>query len=226
MEIYRNKLTHLRSKNILDKYNNMLDNTTDINSKNIILHMIKQSLSNETVLVSNTKLSSFDIINIEKHKLMLERAEKLDEKTFALKSFRESTKNIDKSKYNQYINENINDENIKQSLLSIINESIKEEKPIEYMNSKDALKEIQTSMYKREWHKLPDVHKINRIIEFIKKNKCDKNNYNDTINILISKVKERKLNNKIVQYNTKDGIIELIKGLKYDDKTTKYIFSD
>jgi len=200
----------------------MLENTDDITSKNNIISMIRSSLPTNPMI--KPKLSAYQTTNVDKHKLMLERAKENDDKTFAMKSFRESIKNTDRDKYNEYINESVKEDSIKQLLLSSINDTTKEEKPLEYLNTKDALKEIQTVMYKREWHKLPDVHKINRIIEFIKKNKVDKNNYNDTINILIARIKEKKLNNKIVQYNTKEGIIESIKGLKFD--SNKYVFTD
>ncbi|AYV79705.1 MAG: hypothetical protein Faunusvirus40_5 [Faunusvirus sp.] len=74
---------------------------------------------------------------------------------------------------------------------------------------------ISKLMYKKEWFRLQDIQKINRVREFINRNSYTNNEA--TINELLIRIKDKKLNKKDLVYSTQTGTITSIKGLQAEN---------
>lgn len=216
MDNYRINLLNVKNKIILENYNNMLENTQNSETKLIINNLLKSLLQTKSLTNNNHKLNDYDVTKITKTYILLNRSKDDTEYNFHLDVFRDTTKNVDKNKYIDYITNNIEDEKIKLSMIDIIKNQMTVSQN-DYMNTKDAQSEIQKLIYKREWHKLPENHKINRLNEYI--DRLNSKNKTDTYNILLELLKEKKLNNKVVNYDVRNGQINEIKGLIYNNDT-------
>lgn len=84
--------------------------------------------------------------------------------------------------------------------------------------------EIEKYMYKKSWNKLPDIHKVFKIDEYLTKHIINKKTKTKLLDKLKTKVYQKKLNTKSeIEYDSKNAVIIAIHSLKYDKETKKYI---
>lgn len=83
------------------------------------------------------------------------------------------------------------------------------------------VKEIEKYMYKKPWHRLNNIHKINKLEEYIKDNLDTQQE--EILEELIDLVKKRKINTKkAVDYDYEKEKIISIHVLKYNKKDKMY----
>lgn len=68
-------------------------------------------------------------------------------------------------------------------------------------------------LFKKDWNKLANVHKIIKLKEFSEKISKNKHSKMENETKLINLLKERKLNSKSINYDKKNGVIVGIKNL-------------
>jgi hypothetical protein len=109
--------------------------------------------------------------------------------------------------------ENINDSLILQELEMIITNS----SDTNTLTETENLVYTEDYIYKKEWNKLHNTHKIIKLREFVNKLNISNNSQKDNLKKdLIKLVKEKKLTKKeAVNYNSKKGLISSIPNLKF-----------
>ncbi len=120
-----------------------------------------------------------------------------------------------------------NDDFTRNKISSIINqlnlqEQVKEPKNVE---KKQYFDEYTDLMFKKPWQRLPEVHKIMKIREYVSESLLFCHNQEDILDKLINMVKEKKLKGKMIKYDSTNGKIVSITDLKYDNKSKCYFFN-
>jgi len=88
-------------------------------------------------------------------------------------------------------------------------------------NKKNMFDELEKYMYKKPWHRLNNIHKINKLKEFVKENMDDQKE--EILKELIDLVNKKKINTKkAVDYDYENEKILSINVLKYNKKLKKY----
>lgn len=81
-------------------------------------------------------------------------------------------------------------------------------------NKLDVLELTEKFMYKKAWSKLPDIHKFNKLKEYILSLKMEKDKRKDLLKKLVTLLKSKQLStSKYITYNQFEGKIEKIKVL-------------
>ncbi|VVU94843.1 hypothetical protein CPAV1605_568 [seawater metagenome] len=101
----------------------------------------------------------------------------------------------------------------------------KQEEKNESESSEHAFSNLDQYMFKRPWNRLPEIHKLIKIKEYVNKSLIiyEKNNKEVLIKQMFKAIKEKKLTRKgSVNYDPVKGRIISIPSLKYDKNKETY----
>ena len=141
----------------------------------------------------------------------------LNNETFMLQSMIEDCKNEDRLM------------NIKDILcfLQHKNQNRNSKKNIVKSDIKERLSKIDEYLYRRPWNRLDEIHKKNKLEEYIENYlfNAPKENISEIKNALLSDLKNKKLNSaKTVTYDAASTTILNIANLEYDNENCRYTY--
>ena len=113
----------------------------------------------------------------------------------------------------KYKNDILNNKLNTFNTIDTLNNSIKDNDNKESCNDSEILSFDVSYYFRKPWEKLATPHKIVKIKEYVKSLNYDKKNEDKIIDNLINKLKSKKLNKTIVNYNNDIGKIISIKNL-------------
>lgn len=117
------------------------------------------------------------------------------------------------------------DDKSKNQIMDIIKVLTQEEPEEVQAEQKILFKGIDKMMFQRQWRRLPMIHKIMKIKEYVLESLLECDNKDEVLDVMIDAVQNKLLKNKDVKYDPLKGRIIAIPRLGYNNIDKVYEFN-